>query len=242
MLLRRCLTALQRQTTRPDEIIVVDNGSDDDSASVALEFDVRLICERKSGIAAASSAGYDLVTTELIARLDCDSVPKETWIAEILGSFARHPDAAAITGGARFIDGPRLLRTPAAIGYLGLYFALVSLALGHVPVFGSNLAMRTEVWKSIAHQVHRDDTLMHDDMDLAMHIGPARGIRFERRLPMGISMRPLMTLEGSGLRLRRGVHSLTAHWPQQLPWLRLFRRFRSFVARSLDAGHDVAIQ
>jgi glycosyltransferase involved in cell wall biosynthesis len=225
-LLRRCLEALAHQTVRPHEIIVVDNCSEDDSARVALDFDVRLIGERTPGIAAASSAGYDLASTELIARLDADSVPGETWVEDIRRSFEAHPTAVAITGGATFIDGPRRLRAPAIAGYLGLYYLLVSLALGHPPLFGSNLAMRTDAWRQVSREVHRTDTLMHDDMDLAMHLGPLRRIYFDRHLTMGISMRPLTTFAGSGLRIRRGFHTLTAHWPRQLPWLRVFRRLR----------------
>lgn len=223
-LLRRCLSALEQQSILPDEIIVVDNGSTDESASVALEFDVRLIAEHRVGIAAASSAGYDLATDGLIARLDADCVPGPSWVEAIHEAFLRHPDAAAVTGWASFIDGPARLRRPATVLYLGLYYGLVGLALGHAPVFGSNLAMRTETWRAIASDVHRSDTLMHDDMDLAMHIGPRRRIVFDRSLEMGMSMRPLRVSNGAGLRVHRGIHTIVAHWPHQFPWLRMFRR------------------
>lgn len=222
--LRRCLTALSQQSIPADEIIVVDNGSEDESAVAALEFKVRVIAERRAGIAAASSAGYDLVSCGLIARLDADCVPGSTWIEAIHEVFIRHPDAAAVTGWARFVDGPARLRRPLVLLYLGLYYGLVGLALGHPPLFGSNLAMRSEIWHVIASEVHRADTLMHDDMDLAMHIGPRRRILFDRSLEMGISMRPLLNSTGAGLRLRRGFHTIVAHWPGQFPWLRLFRR------------------
>ena len=60
-----------------------------------------------------------------------------------------------------------------------------------------------------------------------MRIRPVRQVRFERRLAMGISMRPLTTFAESGLPIHRGVHSLIGHWPQPLPWLRFFLRIRS---------------
>ncbi len=224
--LQRCLTALARQTKPPDQIIIVDNNSTDSTPAVALDAHVRVLSETHPGIAAASAAGYDAATTDLIARLDADSLPSDRWVASILDAFTRHPGIGAVTGPATFTDGPRWLRTPAAIVYLGLYYALVATALGHLPVFGSNFALRADVWRDIRTEVHRDDTLMHDDMDLAIHIGPTRRIRFEPRMSLGISMRPLTTMTGSGLRIHRGIHTLTAHWPNELPWLRAYRRLK----------------
>ena len=42
-LLRRCLEALAAQTRRADEIVVVDNGSTDDSAEVARRGGARVV-------------------------------------------------------------------------------------------------------------------------------------------------------------------------------------------------------
>ena len=227
--LRRCLRALARQTVAPDEIIVVDNGSSDESAAVAREHGARVIDQPQRGIGMASATGYDAARGEIIARLDADSVPGHDWIETILRAFARRPGVAAITGGGRFLDGPPRLRSLLSALYLGAYFALVSVALGHIPLFGSNMAIRRSAWLEVAAEVHRHDDLMHDDMDLAMHVGPARRIRFERGLRMEISMRPLTDPTGMRLRLKRGRHSIAAHWPRNLPPRRVLRRLVSAV-------------
>jgi glycosyltransferase involved in cell wall biosynthesis len=240
--LRRCLSALGRQTVPPDHIIVVDNNSTDDSVAVAREAGARVVRESAVGIAAAGARGYDSVGTDLIARLDADSVPGSGWIEAIHTAFERHPEVSALTGPATFVDGPVWLRAPAAMMYLGPYYVFVSAALGHLPVFGSNFAMRTSVWQQIAAEVHRGDTLMHDDMDLSLHIGPRRRIRFEPAMKVGISIRPLRHATGWRLRVRRGFHTLWVHWPHDLPWLRLSRRIlhRSLVHRPVRTYRSFA--
>ncbi|MFE5671377.1 glycosyltransferase family A protein [Agromyces sp. NPDC056523] len=222
VLLRRCLAALADQRDSPDEVIVVDNGSTDGSADVARERGARVVSESRPGIPAASARGFDEAVGEVIARLDADCVPPADWIRRIRSAFTDDAVLDAITGPARFIDGPRALRPLLSAIYLGSYVATVAPALGHVPLFGSNLALRRDAWRAVREDVHRDDLLMHDDMDLSVHLGPCRRFRYDSGLGMGISMRAL----GGDVRLRfrRGVHSIVAHWPEEFPARRWRRR------------------
>jgi glycosyltransferase involved in cell wall biosynthesis len=208
-LLDRCLTALTAQTVAAYEIIVVDNGSTDDSAVVARRHGARIVDQPTGAIPAAA---------------DADCIPPATWIETIARSMG---ESSGITGGADFIDGPRWLRTPLAVLYLGAYYASLWPALGHVPLFGSNFAVTREGWLAVAAEVHRDDDMVHDDLDLSFHLGPQRRIRFVRSMAMGVSMRPFADPAAFATRLRRGFHSVVIHWPHDLPWLRWMRRGRT---------------
>ena len=86
--------------------------------------------------------------------------------------------------------------------------------------------MRASAWRGIRSEVHLDDDLLHDDMDVSFHLGPAHRIRYSRRLRMTISMRPLFDARAFLLRLRRGWHTVFLHWPADLPWLRWVRSSR----------------
>lgn len=225
-LLARCLTALRAQDTAADEIIVVDNGSSDDSAAVALAAGARVLRCADPGVPAAASAGYDAATGDLILRLDADCEPDVGWIRAVVHAFGDDADVAAVTGRARFTDGPVALREPLARLYLGAYSAVLGVTLGHRPLFGSNLAFRREAWCAVRADVHRDDPEVHDDLDLAFHLGEGHHIVALPGTSMGMSMRPF-TAGHFGRRMRRGFRSVLVHWPRDFPplrWTRLLVR------------------
>jgi glycosyltransferase involved in cell wall biosynthesis len=240
--LARCLSALARQTHPADEIIVVDNGSSDASALIAREAGARVIRCDEPGIPAASAMGYDSAGGEVILRLDADCVPGEAWVQVMADVCQRRTGVAAFTGGAHFIDGPRWLRAPLMAVYLGMYAVIAIPALGHLPLFGSNLALRRDAWRSIRSHVHRHDRAVHDDFDLAFHLGERFAIGLVLDAAMGVSMRPFADLRGFVKRTRWGLHTVVVHWPHDFPPLRWGRVMRARTRRRLElqpAGVEV---
>ncbi|MFD3443770.1 glycosyltransferase family 2 protein [Microbacteriaceae bacterium 4G12] len=229
-LLERCLDALDGQTVRPLEVIIVDNGSTDDSAAVARAHGALVLEEPSPGIAAASSTGYDAAIGAVIARCDADSVPPADWLQRIAVAFASDPALAALTGPGRFYGVSRATAAVGSLLYMRGYFASMTVALGHPPLFGSNAAFLASAWRAVRSGVHRHDLGMHDDVDLSVHLGPERRIRYDRRLVVEVSGRPLVDdAAGMRLRARRGVRSIVAHWPGELPP----HRWRARIAASL---------
>ncbi|GAA4750613.1 glycosyltransferase family A protein [Amnibacterium soli] len=209
--LARCFRALAAQTVPPDEVVVVDNGSTDDSAAVAGRAGARVVVEHEQGIGAAASRGYDAATGDLILRLDTDSVPPPMWIARIVQAFEADAGLGALSGPGAFLGMPRPLGRLATAGYMGIYFTVLGAIIGRAPLFGSNLAMRRAAWQAVSAEVHRHDTGVHDDLDLSLHLAPRFPTRLDRSLVVRMSARPLASASGMLERLQRAVHTMRLH-------------------------------
>ena len=112
-LLRQCLEALARQRRLPDRIIVVDNGSSDDSlsrAQVALQqADVIRLPEnvgfaKANNLAVKAAAGSDA-----IALLNADAFPEPGWLDALVSAAEREPAVAAFASQIRFDSNPAYL-------------------------------------------------------------------------------------------------------------------------------------
>lgn len=203
--LEGCLAALARQSRAPDEILVVDSGSIDGSAEVAARHGARVLAVHAPGIPGATAAALDAAVGDVLARLDADTVPPPQWVGRIEAAFAADPQLDAISGAATFYGGTWLVR------YLGRksltvgYFRLIAALLGHAPLYGSNFAMRADLWGRMRLAVHRDRADVHDDVDLSLHLPPGSAVRYDPQLTVGVSARSFTRPRGT-----RGQIGMTA--------------------------------
>jgi glycosyltransferase involved in cell wall biosynthesis len=105
------------------QIIVVDDGSTDDSADVVRHFAVSYIRQQRSGIAAARNTGVLAARGSLLAFLDADDLWTHSKLARQVQLLAQRPDLQLVAGRVeQFYDeryaGPRNpLPAPAAEAY-----------------------------------------------------------------------------------------------------------------------------
>ena len=232
-MLEACLRALALQTRRADEIIVVDNGSTDDTADVARRHGAIVVPEPLRGIFPATARGFDAATGDILARLDADSVPPPDWIERIVPPFERNPSLAALTGPGTFYGSSPLVHWLAEHLYIGGYTWFCGMVLGHAPLFGSNLALRASAWQRLRLTVHRDVREIHDDLDLAYHIEPDMDVLWDDTLRVGVSARPFASASGFWRRIRWAFGTLALNW--QSPFARRAARRRVRAVLAADA-------
>jgi glycosyltransferase involved in cell wall biosynthesis len=94
------------QTCRDREIIVVDDGSTDDTPDVARRYGdaVRYVQQANKGLAGARNTGIEHARGEFVALLDSDDVWLPGFLEHMLGVADAQPQAAVYFSAWRYID------------------------------------------------------------------------------------------------------------------------------------------
>lgn len=85
--LAECLKACLAQTVSVVEVIVIDDGSTDNTATIAQDFDVTYIRQENAGPAAARNHGARVASGDVIALTDSDCIPELNWIEKLMSGF-----------------------------------------------------------------------------------------------------------------------------------------------------------
>jgi len=187
--LRACLDAIAAQTVPPDEVIVVDNNSTDRTGAIAHGYSfVKVVTEPKQGRVFARSAGFNAATSDILGRIDADTVIGGDWVACVKQFFSDPKNAEhGLSGGCYFYN----VRFGRFFGWWQgqIAFRVNYLLLGHYPLFGSNAAIPAKLWQKVKKEACFDLDI-HEDLDLAIHWHRAGfPITYHDSLKVGIKMR-----------------------------------------------------
>ncbi|HEX8101726.1 MAG TPA: glycosyltransferase [Solirubrobacteraceae bacterium] len=99
-------TALAQDHDGALEVIVVDDGSTDDTPAVLAGYGDRIHAIRRpnGGLNAATSTGIDAATGELITFLDADDTWPRDRVRKLAAALAAHPEAALAWGDMEVVD------------------------------------------------------------------------------------------------------------------------------------------
>lgn len=100
----KCLEALENQTLKPNEVILVDDGSGDSTISLVLNFKktskikFKILRQNHLGPGTARNLGAKIAKGTILAFLDSDCVPDKNWLKNILAILS-NPNIGAVGGG-----------------------------------------------------------------------------------------------------------------------------------------------
>lgn len=112
--LPECLAALQRQTFRDFEIVVVDNSTGDATPRLLAEGfpQVKLVkFDRPLGFARPVNAGWRAATGDLIFLLNDDTVCEPDCLAQLVQGAADHPEASFFAAVMVYHDAPGVINS-----------------------------------------------------------------------------------------------------------------------------------
>ena len=98
--LERCITALQGQDYPPEqfEIVVVDNGSTDDTLARAQALGVRVLQQPKPGSYAARNLGIAHTSSDYLAFTDSDCIPDQQWLSAAMARALQESNLGVVAG------------------------------------------------------------------------------------------------------------------------------------------------
>ena len=146
-IIRDCLEGLRKLDYPDFEVIVVNDGSTDATATIVQEYDVRLINTEQRGLSRARNTGMEAATGEIIAYIDDDAYPDPHWLTYLAAAFSRTAHAG--------IGGPNI--APPGDGFFAdcvanapgnpTHILLTDQEAEHIP--GCNMAVRKSCLEAI---------------------------------------------------------------------------------------------
>ncbi|MGH7786514.1 MAG: glycosyltransferase family 2 protein [Candidatus Binatia bacterium] len=162
--LRQAIDSVLHQTLADFELLVIDDGSTDDSAAIAVAcaaVDPRVRVDRQAhaGLVAALNRGLDTIDSELIARADADDVNHPDRLALQVALLSAHPTVGACGSAVRTIPGGAVWTLPESPD------ALRALLLFGPPLYHPTAMMRRD-WM-VRSGARYDPAFVHaEDYDL----------------------------------------------------------------------------
>ena len=145
--IRDCLEALNKLEYPNYEVIVINDGSTDDTVTIAKEFPFKLVSTPNRGLSNARNTGLRLATGDIVAYTDDDAYPDPHWLSYLVDMFLRTSHAG--------IGGPNL--APTDDGWIAecvsnapggpIHVLLDDEIAEHIP--GCNMAFRKECLEAI---------------------------------------------------------------------------------------------
>jgi glycosyltransferase involved in cell wall biosynthesis len=205
--LRRAVESVLRQTHRDLELIIVDDGSSDDTLAVAealAALDGRIVVRSQpnAGPGPARSAGFRAASGRLFAFLDSDDEWDPGFLAAHVSILDARPDVDVVIGNARHRGGARHGQPARPVRHAGLPITLAEILADETSLF-IMAVFRREVVEAVGG--FDPDVFTNEEYDMWIRAAAA-GFTFTRHPePLGWYANRDGSLSSSETRMLRGI-------------------------------------
>ena len=85
----QCIDAVLKQTYPIDEILIIDDGSIDNTVEIVSKYPVRIIRHKENrGLAAARNTAFKNAKNDFVASLDADCLSELDWLEKLMQNFS----------------------------------------------------------------------------------------------------------------------------------------------------------
>ncbi len=179
------LDSLKRQNYKGKyEIIVVDNNSTDQTATIAKSLGARVVKEPHPGVCWARQCGTEVAQGEIIISTDADTTFAPAWLARIDEKFKTNQNLVAVAGPCRYVNGP-LWGEVYALLLFGSTNLIYKLTRQTYYASATNIAFKKSAWQGYDTNL----TQGGDELDLLRNLRQHGRIAFDSRNPTYTSAR-----------------------------------------------------
>ena len=165
--IKQCLDAVWAQEY-VNEVIVIDNNCTDNTVNIVKKHFKKTIIlnEHRQGQQYAQALGFDRSTGDIIARIDADTILPSFWSNQLINILDKNQKFNAVTGYGYSRTGIKSRK----FGRLWtiIYYAEAKAILGVSVLWGSNMAIKKDVWQKARRFYYMGDKKVHDDQSLSL--------------------------------------------------------------------------
>jgi len=157
------------------EVILVDNGSSDNTVAIARKFGAKIVYEPRRGVQFARQKGFEAAKGEFIASTDADNILPKNWLSRLVGELIADKEAVAVGGWFYHKKGSLFAKT--IINYFSiLAILLYTFIFRQKILIGQNFIVKKDAF--IKCGGFPDFTEMHEDLILAKRLSKIGKVKF----------------------------------------------------------------